>query len=223
MEIGGDALNTPDLEYRVWCTDWPSPSRAAVHVRVADGSRAATADRRRQCGAGLSGIAALGKTLGSVRYDQSLALMLGLAVSIDYALFIVSRYREERAQGQAPAEAAAYAAGTAGSAVVFAGTTVVIALAGLSVVGIPTLTKTGLAAAAAIARRRPGRGDPIPALLGFFPRARHGRAARRAARRADRGGGRTAPRTKPNLGSRWGGFLLRRPLPVLLLAAAALA
>ncbi len=166
-------------------------------------------------GLGLSGIIALGKTLGLSSTTQSLALMLGLAVSIDYALFIVSRYREERARGQAPQEAAAFAAGTAGSAVVFAGTTVIIALAGLSVVGIPTLTKTGLAAAAAIAVAVLVAVTLIPALLGFFPRAVMGRAARRAR-------GHAAPEDKPNLGSRWAGFVLRRPLPVLLLAAAAL-
>ena len=68
-----------------------------------------------------------------------LALMLGLAVGIDYAMFVVSRYQEERISQDDAETAAGRAVGTAGSAVVLAGTTVVIALAGLSVIGIPTL------------------------------------------------------------------------------------
>ena len=107
----------------------------------------------------------------------------------------MSRYREERGRGRAPQEAAAFAVGTAGSAVVFAGATVIIALAGLSLVGIPMLTKLGLAAAAAIAVAVLVAVTLIPALLGLFPQAVLPRAARRAAR--------FTPSGRPNLGSRW--------------------
>ena len=79
----------------------------------------------------------------------TLATMLGLAVGIDYALFILSRYRQNLGDGVAPAEAAANATATAGSAVVFAGASVIIALVGLVVVQIPFLTVMGLAAAVA--------------------------------------------------------------------------
>ena len=79
-----------------------------------------------------------------------LAVMLGLAVGIDYALFIVTRFRQELRRGLPVPQAAAMAVGTAGSAVVTAGLTVVIALAGLVVAGIPFLTEMGLAAAATI-------------------------------------------------------------------------
>jgi RND superfamily putative drug exporter len=79
-----------------------------------------------------------------------LAVMLGLAVGIDYALFIMTRFRQELRRGLPVPEAAATAVGTAGSAVVTAGLTVVIALAGLVVAGIPFLTEMGLAAAATI-------------------------------------------------------------------------
>ena len=68
-----------------------------------------------------------------------LALMLGLAVGIDYALFIVARHQQELANGASPQEAAARATATAGSAVIFAGLTVMIALVGLGVAGIPFL------------------------------------------------------------------------------------
>ncbi len=79
-----------------------------------------------------------------------LAIMLGLAVAIDYTLFILSRFRSELRDGRTVPESVGIALGTAGSAVVFAGSTVVIALAGLAVVNIPFITEMGLAAAAAV-------------------------------------------------------------------------
>lgn len=96
---------------------------------------------------GMSAITAASGFMDIGSSTPTLALMLGLAVGIDYALFIVSRYRHELAEGRAGEEAAGRAVGTAGSAVVFAGLTVMIALAGLFVVDIPMLTEMGLAAA----------------------------------------------------------------------------
>src|SRR5204863_2725221 len=90
-------------------------------------------------GVGLSGIAIASKFVDINANSLILALMLGLAVGIDYALFIVSRFRHELQEGTDGRTAAGRAVGTAGSAVVFAGLTVIIALAGLSVVGIPVL------------------------------------------------------------------------------------
>ncbi|MCY1141632.1 MMPL family transporter [Actinoplanes sp. Pm04-4] len=81
----------------------------------------------------------------------SLALMLGLAVGIDYALFIPSRHRSQLHDGLTVDESIARAVATAGSAVLFAGLTVIIALVGLVVAGIPFLTTMGLSAAAAVA------------------------------------------------------------------------
>jgi RND superfamily putative drug exporter len=97
----------------------------------------------------------------------TLALMLGLAVGIDYALFIASRYRHEVHIGRTREEAAGRAVGTAGSAVVFAGLTVVIALAGLSVVNINFLTQMGLAAAGTVAVAVVIALTLLPALFGF--------------------------------------------------------
>ncbi|MFB6678718.1 MMPL family transporter [Streptomyces sp. NPDC056390] len=180
-------------------------------------------------GIGVSGIAALGSVLNLSGTTSTLAMMIGLAVGIDYALFIVSRYRAEIAEGREPEEAAGRATGTAGSAVVFAGLTVIVALAGLSVVNIPMLTKMGLAAAATVAIAVLIALTMIPALLGF--------AGKRALRRKDRknlksradskGRGLTKPgathsathaqNTKPNLGTRWARLVLRRPVTVLLI------
>jgi putative drug exporter of the RND superfamily len=96
-----------------------------------------------------------------------LATMLGLAVGIDYALFIVTRFRQELRDGRPVGEAVARAVGTAGSAVVTAGLTVIIALAGLAVAGIPFLTQMGLAAAATIGVAVLIAVTLVPAILGF--------------------------------------------------------
>ncbi|RCK68761.1 MMPL family transporter [Desertihabitans brevis] len=80
-----------------------------------------------------------------------LAVMLGLAVGIDYALFILSRHRELLADGLDAEESAARSVATAGSAVVFAGVTVIIALVGLAIAQIPFLTVMGLFAALGVA------------------------------------------------------------------------
>jgi RND superfamily putative drug exporter len=97
----------------------------------------------------------------------TLALMIGLAVGIDYTLFILSRHRTQLAAGTDPEESAARATGTAGSAVVFAGLTVVIALSGLAVVGIPFLTVMGIGAAGTVLVAVLVALTLLPALLGF--------------------------------------------------------
>ncbi|MFH8248914.1 efflux RND transporter permease subunit [Microbacterium sp. B2969] len=96
-----------------------------------------------------------------------LAIMLGLAVGIDYALFIVARHQDQVRSGTEPEESAARATGTAGSAVVFAGVTVLIALIGLSFAGIPFLTTMGIAASVAVAIAVLVAVTLTPALLGF--------------------------------------------------------
>jgi RND superfamily putative drug exporter len=76
-----------------------------------------------------------------------LAVMIGLGVAIDYALFIVTRFRQSLAEGQRPLEAAVTAGATAGRAVIFAGLTVAISISGLMLIGIPFVTKLGLGTA----------------------------------------------------------------------------
>ena len=118
-------------------------------------------------GIGLTGINALSGIISLSATAPILATMLGLAVAIDYALFIVHRYRDEIGMGASHEDAASTAAGTAGMAVVFAGCTVVVALAGLSVTGIPFLTVMGLCAAATVIVAVLIAVTLIPALLGF--------------------------------------------------------
>jgi uncharacterized membrane protein YdfJ with MMPL/SSD domain len=116
---------------------------------------------------GVTGITALSGVVEISETAPILATMLGLAVGIDYALFILSRHRQNMGEGMEPEEAAAQATATAGSAVVFAGATVVIALVGLTVVQIPFLTVMGLAAAATVSIAVLIAVTLLPAILGF--------------------------------------------------------
>ncbi|QLL07533.1 MMPL family transporter [Mycobacterium vicinigordonae] len=113
-----------------------------------------------------------------------LAVMLGLAVGIDYALFLLSRHRDQLAEGLEVDESIARATATAGSAVVFAGLTVIIALVGLVVGRIPFLTTMGLSAATAVAIAVAVAVTLIPALMSFA-----GERLRPAPRRTTSGGG----------------------------------
>lgn len=109
----------------------------------------------------LTGFVELGST------TRALGTMLGLAVGIDYALFIMSRYQSEVRAGRSLEEAAGRAVGTAGSAVVFAGATVIIALVGLAVCNIGFLTQMGLAGAFTVAIAVLISLTLLPAILGF--------------------------------------------------------
>ncbi|MGW1764816.1 MMPL family transporter [Streptomyces sp. NPDC002073] len=187
---------------------------------------------------GISAITALGSTFGLSATTSTLAMMLGLAVGIDYALFVVSRYRSEMLEGRDREEAAGRAVGTAGSAVVFAGLTVIVALAGLSVVNVPLLTKMGLAASGTVAVAVLIALTLVPALIGFAPykvmgrRERHlfwpqplkARKERAAAKRTAKAAARAAKKdpARPNLGSRWARYVLRHPIAVLLVGVVGL-
>ncbi|WGL52985.1 MMPL family transporter [Nocardioides sp. BP30] len=118
-------------------------------------------------GIGLLGITTLTGFLTLSSTTSALGSMLGLAVGIDYALFIMSRYQHEVRNGRDPEEAIGRAVGTAGSAVVFAGLTVIIALAGLSICGIGFLTQMGLGGAGMVALAVLIALTLLPALLGF--------------------------------------------------------
>ncbi|WP_327253124.1 MMPL family transporter [Streptomyces sp. NBC_01244] len=166
-------------------------------------------------GIGISSITALANVLDLGSTTSTLAMMIGLAVGIDYALFIVSRYRAELAEGRERDEAAGRAVGTAGSAVVFAGLTVVIALVGLAVVNIPMLSKMGFAAAGTVVLAVLVALTLVPALLGFagkkvLPAGTKSRFLGKAKPVAE------GAEPKPNGGTRWARFILRRPVMVLL-------
>ena len=136
-----------------------------------------------------------------------LAVMIGLAVGIDYALFILSRHRGQLARGMDPAESAAVAVGTAGSAVVFAGATVIIALLGLLVVGVPFLSVMGVGAAFAVLIAIAAAVTLLPALLGVAGAKLVPREGSRAWKRAH-----PASTTGPTMGRRWVRGVMKRPV-----------
>ncbi|WP_448329910.1 MMPL family transporter [Streptomyces sp. DSM 41534] len=222
VQIGGDALQEMP---ETGSTEIIGIAISAVVLAITFGSLVAAGlpllTALIGVGIGISAITALATTLGLSTTTSTLAMMIGLAVGIDYALFIVSRYRAELMEGRDREEAAGRAVGTAGSAVVFAGLTVVIALVGLAVVNIPMLTKMGFAAAGTVVIAVLIAISLIPAVLGFAGKRVFGRRARRRleerAAAAAAGGSQTSEE-KPNMGTRWARFVLRRPLMVLLVA-----
>ncbi|NEA54419.1 MMPL family transporter [Streptomyces sp. SID13666] len=222
VEIGGDALQAMP---ETGATEIIGIGISAVVLLVTFGSLVAAGlpllTALIGVGIGVSSITALANVLDLGSSTSTLAMMIGLAVGIDYALFIVSRFRHELTEGREPEDAAGRAVGTAGSAVVFAGLTVLIALAGLAVVNIPMLTKMGLAAAGTVAIAVLIALTLIPALLGFAKHRVLGRKVRKGLKGikddASDGvtGGAGSAAKKPNMGTRWARFVLRRPIWVL--------
>ncbi|MBL1100329.1 MMPL family transporter [Streptomyces coffeae] len=236
VEVGGNALSASEGSH---ASEAIGLAVAAVVLVITFGALLAAGlplfTAMLGVGIGMSVIKALSSALGLGSTTSVLATMLGLAVGIDYALFVVSRYRAELAEGRDREEAAGRALGTAGSAVVFAGLTVVIALVGLAVVNIPVLTQMGLAAAGTVALAVLIAVTLVPALLGIAGRRIRPAGPRRGklftktpdaktsdakspdAKSPDEG---AVPR--PGMGVRWARFVTRRPLAVLLVGVAAL-
>jgi RND superfamily putative drug exporter len=172
-------------------------------------------------GIGALGIFAVAALVDMPSAALSLALMLGLSCGIDYALFILNRYRNNLLLLNPKEESAALAVGTAGGAVVFAALTVIIALCGLSIVGIPFLTYMGVAAAASVLIALLIAVTLLPALLGF--------AGNRVAKfiptpfdRAKETAQVAAFTPHRTMGARWGRFVVSMRKPLLLAGTAAL-
>jgi RND superfamily putative drug exporter len=172
----------------------------------------------------LLGVTAVAAVVDVASASTSLAVMLGLSCGIDYALFISSRHRTNLLQGMAVEDSIALAVGTSGSAVVFAAATVMLALCGLSVVGIPFLTVMGLCAAGAVLIAALVALTLVPALLGFagMKVARfitplpHPERPEKVARRA-------AAHPEQTAGAAWARFVVRFKVPCLIVGVAVLA
>ncbi|MEH0986176.1 MMPL family transporter [Micromonospora sp. CPCC 205556] len=211
---GGEVLNT---EPEVGSTEALGVAVAAIVLMVTFGSLVAAGMTMLNAligvGVGMAGLFALSGAVELTSTAPILALMLGLAVGIDYSLFITSRHRQNLLDGLPPEEAVGRAVGTAGSAVLFAGATVVIALAGLAVVDIPFLTVMGLAAAGTVTVAVLVAITLQPALLGFagrrvLPRKLRGREAVESDD--------TGSEDRSGFGFRWARWTTRFRLPVIL-------
>ena len=156
------------------------------------------------------GLSALTAVVTESSSTSILAIMIGLAVGIDYSLFILNRHRQQLADWVDAQESIARAVATSGTAVCFAGLTVLIALAALSIVAIPFLTIMGLAAAGGVLIAVLVSLTLTPALLGFVgPRLITSRRAQRQLAKASRPG-------FVGMSSRYLGWVTRMPLAVVL-------
>ena len=139
-------------------------------------------------------------------FTPVLAIMIGLAVAIDYSLFILARYRHELTLTDNREEAVGRSVGTAGSAVVFAGATVLIALVALRVVGIPFLSQMGLAAGFAVFVAVLIALTFLPAMLGLY-KGKSFAGKIKFVNTTDP----EDPNATPTNGLRWARFLVKRP------------
>jgi RND superfamily putative drug exporter len=164
-----------------------------------------------------AGIGAITLLAGAMTVSVSaipVAGLVGLGVGVDYALFIVARYRENRASGQDNVHALGGAMGSSGAAVVFAGGTVVVATAALALTGVGVLTSIGLATALMVIAAVAGAITLLPALLSLLgDRIDTGKLVRRH---------RPAKRTEDSMWWRFGHRVSGRPWPYLLGAVVAL-
>jgi uncharacterized membrane protein YdfJ with MMPL/SSD domain len=165
-------------------------------------------------GVALSLVGLAGHAVAIPSSGPTLATMIGLGVGIDYALFLVTRHQEQLRDGMPMADSIANAVATSGSAIVFAGGTVVIALLALAVAGIPLVTALGLASAIAVVAAVLCSVTLLPALLGLLKHRIHWAAVPAF----------LAPRPKPAEGMwhRWAGVVRRHPIVIGLVALAAL-
>ncbi|GAB6986566.1 MMPL family transporter [Nocardioides pyridinolyticus] len=167
-------------------------------------------------GIGIMGVTAMTAFTDIGSTTPMLATMIGLAVGIDYTLFILARYRTELHHTEDREEAVGISVGTAGSAVVFAGLTVLIALAALAVVRIPFLTTMGVAAAVTVFIAVLVALTLLPAVLGLLKSKTFAGRVRRYSPRREADG------TVLNNGVRWARLVGRKPAVVALLAVVGL-
>ncbi|HEY0964930.1 MAG TPA: MMPL family transporter [Candidatus Saccharimonadales bacterium] len=171
-------------------------------------------------GASTLGLFSLGQLFTINTTTPVLGIMLGLAVGIDYSLFIISKYRTLLIEGYKPEVATARAIGTAGNAVVFAALTVVIALAALSIVNVPFMTTMGLAGAASIAIAALVAITLIPALLRLAGLKIFGKKTRAKVLAAQKHTKKKTRLSHNTFWYRWGEAITRRPWVALIIAVA---
>ena len=170
-------------------------------------------------GVSMAGLFSLGQVIDISATTPVLAVMLGLAVGIDYSLFIISKYRSYLLEGYGYKEAAGKSIATAGNAVIFAAATVVIALSALTIVQIPFMSTMGLAGAATIAVAAVVAVTLVPALLGFAGSRIFRGKTKIAIEKAQARGPRDAHTVShKTIWYRWGEAITRRPITILVAA-----
>jgi RND superfamily putative drug exporter len=206
IQLGGQAINDVN-QPSFGITSAIGVLAAAVVLFIAFGSLLAMllplAAAIAGVGSGLMLITPLSHAMGIVDFAPKLATLIGLGVGIDYALFIVTRHRRGLQSGLTPQEAAVAALSTSGRAVLFAGSTVCIALLGLLVLGVDLLNGLAAASVLTVVFSVAAAVTLLPALLGLFGMRVLSRRQRRA--RAD------GTPARAGLLARWAAVVQRRP------------
>ena len=236
FNLGGDVVDLAETPYG-GASNGVGVGAAAVVLLIAFGSLLAMglpiATALMGIGSGLSLIALLGHVFPAPSFSPIVAAMIGLGVGVDYALFIVTRFRSELHEGAQPSDAMVTAMRTAGRAVLTAGVTVVIGMLGLLVLRQTLLNGVAIAAAATVAMTVIASLTLLPALLGFtggrLARASRlntflggkvfGGAGRRQQGTVFGGAGR-GQQGKAHAAERWAGVVQRHPVLAALLSAA---
>jgi RND superfamily putative drug exporter len=175
-------------------------------------------------GVSMAGLFSLSQVIEISSTTPVLGVMLGLAVGIDYSLFIISKYRHYLLEGFSYEEAAGKAIATAGNAVLFAAATVVIALSALAIVNIPFMTTMGLAGAATVALAGIVAVTLVPALLGIAgSKIFRGKTKERIDAAQAKGPHESHNANHATFWYRWGRAVTKRPITVLVVAVLAMA
>jgi RND superfamily putative drug exporter len=245
FSLGGDVVDLAETPYG-GPTDGIGVTAAAIVLLITFGSLLAMSlpvvTALFGIGGGLALIALIGHVIPAPSFSPIIASMIGLGVGVDYALFIVTRFREALRDGAPPGDAVVTAMSTAGRSVLAAGLTVTIGMLGLLVLRMPLLNGVAVAASATVALTVLGSLTLLPAMLGCTgtrlgrpSRLRRGRRAARAANGTGTAGstGATAgaaapgqpgsPRYgKPHGAERWAAVIQRRPVIAAVLSTAAI-
>jgi uncharacterized membrane protein YdfJ with MMPL/SSD domain len=244
FSLGGDAVDQAETPYG-GASDGIGIGAAMIVLLIAFGSLLAmglpVATALFGIGTGLSLIGLIGHVFPAPSFSPIIAAMIGLGVGVDYALFILTRFRTElrgesggrppepaERSGGDPEHATVLAMRTAGRSVLTAGTTVVIGTLGLLVLRQSLLNGVAIAASATVAMTVLGALTLLPALLGFSG-TRLARPSRLRIHRADTTS--RSGKSKPHPAERWAGLIQRNPVIaaaasaafILVLAAPALA
>jgi RND superfamily putative drug exporter len=226
FDLGGDVVDQAETPYG-GSSDGIGIGAAAIVLLIAFGSFLAMGlpvlTAVFGIGSGLALIALLGHVFPAPSFSPIIASMIGLGVGVDYALFIVTRFREYLRAGVAPAEAAERAMRTAGRSVLTAGTTVVIGMLGLLVLRQPLMNGVAVAAAATVAMTVLAALTLLPALLGFTgTRLAKPTRFHIPGRRGRRSNLQSGEKT-PHAAERWAGVVSRHPVKSALAATAVIA
>ena len=221
--LGGDLVDQAETPYG-GPSEGVGVAAAAIVLLIAFGSLLAmglpVVTALFGIGAGLSLIALLGHVFPAPSFSPIIAAMIGLGVGVDYALFIVTRFREGLRAGRTAEDAATIAMRTAGRSVLVAGTTVVIGMMGLLVLRQTLMNGVAVAAAATVAMTVLGSLTLLPALLGFsgtrLARPSRIRPPRWLRRRSETAGADRRPAAE-----RWAAVVQRRPVTAAVVSAAA--